>query len=150
MANRSLFRNRHLSHRSSGVGVQEWRGVAEGDGLSPSPAAEASLSPYQTSLGRACPCTGGSCKTQCGKTCIITPLGVVWNALPSSRLPRVVQGTGDIRCYGRQYWVVSPDVLVGSFEAADGEFLLNPSQRQIAIRERHPRVRCGPDPKVAD
>lgn len=45
---------------------------------------------------------------------------------------------------------MSPDVLVGSFEAADGEFLLNPSQRQIAIRERHPRVRFGPDPEAAD
>lgn len=30
MANHSLFRNWHLSPRSSGVGVQEWRGAAEG------------------------------------------------------------------------------------------------------------------------
>lgn len=30
MANRSLFRNQHLSPRSSGVGVQEWREAAEG------------------------------------------------------------------------------------------------------------------------
>lgn len=75
---------------------------------------------------------------------------MVWSAHPSSKLPLVVQGTGDIGCYSRHYWVVSPDVLVGSFEAADGEFLLNPSQRQIAIREHHPRVRFGPDSEASD
>lgn len=62
--------------------------------MSPSPAAEAISVSLSVSLGWTCLGTGGSCKTQCGKTWIIPILEVVWNAHPSSRLPWVVQGTG--------------------------------------------------------
>lgn len=68
------------------------RGVTRGEPQSCSRSHHCLL--IRVSLGRACPCTGGSCKTQCGKTWIIPILGVVWNAHPSSRLPWVVQGTG--------------------------------------------------------
>lgn len=46
--------------------------------------------------------------------------------------------------------MVSPDILIRSFEAEDAKFLLNPSQRQITIKEHHPRVRFEPDPKAAE
>lgn len=65
-----------------------------------------------------------------------------------SWLPQVAHGTGAIGCYGRHCWVVSLDGLLRGFEAAVGKFLLNPSWRQIAISERHPGARLGPDPEA--